>query len=30
MLAALADPGGYLATKFLNSAFVKALAQEIT
>jgi eukaryotic-like serine/threonine-protein kinase len=30
ILAALADPGGYLATQFLNSAFVKALAQEIT
>jgi serine/threonine protein kinase len=29
ILAALADPGGYLANQFLNSAFVKALAQEI-
>jgi serine/threonine-protein kinase len=29
ILAALADPGGYLATQFLNSAFVNQLAQEI-
>ncbi|MBV9515949.1 MAG: protein kinase [Mycobacteriaceae bacterium] len=30
ILAALADPGGYLATQFLNSAFVNQLAQQIT
>jgi ABC-type Fe3+-hydroxamate transport system substrate-binding protein len=29
ILAALADPGGYLATQFLNSAFVNQLAQDI-
>ncbi|MBV8966690.1 MAG: serine/threonine protein kinase, partial [Mycobacteriaceae bacterium] len=30
ILAALVDPGGYLATQFLNSAFVNQLAQQIT
>ncbi len=30
ILAALADPGGYLANQFLNTAFVNALAQEIS
>jgi eukaryotic-like serine/threonine-protein kinase len=29
VLAALADPGGYLATQYLNSAFVKLLAGDI-
>jgi serine/threonine-protein kinase len=29
ILAALADPGGYLASQFLNTAFVNQLAQEI-
>ncbi|HZC54310.1 MAG TPA: ABC transporter substrate-binding protein, partial [Mycobacterium sp.] len=28
--AALADPGGYLATEFLNSMFVEALARQMT
>ena len=29
VIAALADPGGYLGTEYLNSAFVDVLARQI-